>query len=42
MLEKVLYTSALVSDQDMAADFYTNVLGLETRVANPTSDGRGF
>ena len=26
MLEKVFYTSVLVSDQDRALDFYTNVL----------------
>ena len=35
MLEKVFYTSVLVSDQDKALDFYTNVLGLEKRVENP-------
>ncbi len=29
MLEKVFYTSVLVSDQDKALDFYTNVLGLD-------------
>ena len=27
MLEKVFYMSVLVSDQDKALDFYTNVLG---------------
>src|SRR5687767_4253799 len=32
VLEKVFYTSVLVSDQDKALDFYTNVLGLEKRV----------
>ena len=32
MFEKVFYTSVLVSDQDRALDFYTNVLGLEKRV----------
>lgn len=42
MLEKVFYTSVLVSDQDKALDFYTNVLGLETRVENPTPDGPRF
>ena len=41
MLEKVFYTSVLVSDQDQALDFYTNVLGLETRVENPTRTARG-
>jgi catechol 2,3-dioxygenase-like lactoylglutathione lyase family enzyme len=29
----------LVSDRDKALDFYTNVLGLEQRVENPTPDG---
>ena len=42
MLEKVFYTSVLVSDQDKALDFYTNVLGLEHRVENPTPDGPRF
>ena len=42
MLEKVFYTSVLVSDQDRALDFYTNVLGLEKRVENPTPDGPRF
>jgi predicted enzyme related to lactoylglutathione lyase len=42
MLEKVFYTSVLVSDQDRALDFYTNVLGLEKRVENPTPDGLRF
>jgi predicted enzyme related to lactoylglutathione lyase len=42
MLEKVFYTSVLVSDQDAALDFYTNVLGLEKRVENPTPDGPRF
>jgi predicted enzyme related to lactoylglutathione lyase len=42
MLEKVFYTSVLVSDQDRALDFYTNVLGLEQRVENPTPDGPRF
>jgi predicted enzyme related to lactoylglutathione lyase len=32
----------LVSDQDKALDFYTNVLGLEHRVENPTPDGPRF
>ena len=35
MLEKVFYTSVLVTDQDKALDFYTNVLGMEKRVENP-------
>src|SRR5215475_4606204 len=42
MLEKIFYTSVLVSDQDKALDFYTNVLGLEQRVENPTPDGPRF
>ena len=42
MLEKIFYANVLVSDQDKALDFYTNVLGLEKRVENPTPDGRGF
>jgi uncharacterized glyoxalase superfamily protein PhnB len=42
VLEKVFYTSVLVSDQDRALDFYTNVLGLEKRVENPTPDGPRF
>src|SRR6201986_2186392 len=42
MLEKVFYTSVLVSDQDEALDFYTNVLGLEKRVENPLPDGPRF
>ena len=42
MLEKVFYTSVLVSDQDKALDFYTSVLGLEKRVENPTPDGPRF
>ena len=42
MLKKVFYTSVLVSDQDRALDFYTNVLGLENRVENPTPDGPRF
>src|SRR5262245_46066134 len=42
MLEKVFYTSVLVSDQDKALDFYTNVLGLEKRIENPLPDGPRF
>ena len=42
MLKNVFYTSVLVSDQDRALDFYTNVLGLEKRVENPTPDGPRF
>lgn len=42
MLEHIFYTTVLVSDQDRALDFYTNVLGLEQRVDNPTPDGPRF
>ncbi len=42
MLEKVFYMYVLVSDQDKALDFYTNVLGLEKRIENPTPDGPRF
>ncbi|NYJ01473.1 putative enzyme related to lactoylglutathione lyase [Nocardioides thalensis] len=42
MLEKVFYTSVLVSDQDKALDFYTNVLGMEKRNDNETPDGPRF
>jgi predicted enzyme related to lactoylglutathione lyase len=42
MLKQVYYTSVLVSDQDRALDFYTNALGLEQRVENPTPDGPRF
>ncbi|MFZ0377747.1 MAG: VOC family protein [Solirubrobacteraceae bacterium] len=42
MLQKVFYTSVLVSDQERALDFYTNVLGLEKRTENPTPDGPRF
>jgi predicted enzyme related to lactoylglutathione lyase len=42
VLEKVFYTSVLVSDQDRALDFYTNALGMEKRVENPTPDGPRF
>jgi predicted enzyme related to lactoylglutathione lyase len=42
MLKNVFYSSVLVTDQDRALDFYTNVLGLEKRVENPTPDGPRF
>jgi predicted enzyme related to lactoylglutathione lyase len=41
-LKSVFYASMLVTDQDRALDFYTNVLGLEQRVDNPTPDGPRF
>ena len=42
MLKNVFYTSVLVSDQDKALDFYTNVLGFEQRADIPTPDGPRF
>jgi predicted enzyme related to lactoylglutathione lyase len=42
MLEKILYTSLFVSDQDRALDFYTNVVGLELGVDSPTPGGPRF
>jgi catechol 2,3-dioxygenase-like lactoylglutathione lyase family enzyme len=42
MLEKVVYTTVFVSDQDRALDFYTNVLGFEQRADNPTPGGPRF
>jgi predicted enzyme related to lactoylglutathione lyase len=42
MLKEIFYTAVYVSDQDRALDFYTNVLGLEKRVENPTPDGPRF
>jgi predicted enzyme related to lactoylglutathione lyase len=42
MLEKLVYVSVFVKDQDKALDFYTNVLGFEKRVENPTPGGPRF
>jgi predicted enzyme related to lactoylglutathione lyase len=42
MLEKVVYVSVFVKDQDKALDFYTNVLGFEKRADNPTPGGPRF
>jgi len=42
MLESIFYASVFVTDQDRALDFYTNVLGLEKRVDNPTPEGPRF
>jgi catechol 2,3-dioxygenase-like lactoylglutathione lyase family enzyme len=39
MLQKVVYVAVLVSDQDKALDFYTNVIGLEKRSDIPTHAG---
>ncbi|QGN34419.1 VOC family protein [Microlunatus sp. Gsoil 973] len=41
VLKKVFYTSVLVSDQDRALDFYTNVVGLEKRNENPPTTPGG-
>lgn len=38
MLEKVVYTTVFVNDQDRALDFYTNILGFRKRADNPTAD----
>lgn len=42
LLKKVIYVSILVSDQERALDFYTNVIGLEKRYDIPTPDGPRF
>ncbi|HEX4690255.1 MAG TPA: VOC family protein, partial [Solirubrobacteraceae bacterium] len=42
MQRRLVYTSVLVSDQDQALDYYTNVLGFEPRVDGPTTDGPRF
>ena len=42
MLKKVIYVAVLVSDQDKALDFYTNVVGLEKRIDGPTPVGPRF
>jgi predicted enzyme related to lactoylglutathione lyase len=42
MLDKVVYISVFVKDQDKALDFYTNVLGFEKRVDVPYPDGPRF
>jgi catechol 2,3-dioxygenase-like lactoylglutathione lyase family enzyme len=39
MLKRVAYVALLVSDQDEALDFYTNVIGLEKRGDFPTPEG---
>jgi catechol 2,3-dioxygenase-like lactoylglutathione lyase family enzyme len=39
MLNKILYVSLMVSDQEKALDFYTNVVGFDLVVDSPTSDG---
>ena len=42
MLERIIYTTVFVTDQDEALDYYTNVLGFEKRAENPTSDRPRF
>jgi catechol 2,3-dioxygenase-like lactoylglutathione lyase family enzyme len=42
MLKRVVYVALLVSDQDKALDFYTNVMGLEKRGDYETPDGPRF
>jgi predicted enzyme related to lactoylglutathione lyase len=42
MLDKVVYISVFVKDQDKALAFYTNVLGFEKRVDVPYPDGPRF
>jgi predicted enzyme related to lactoylglutathione lyase len=42
MLERIVYISLFVSNQDRALDYYTNVVGLEKRVDAPTPDGPRF
>jgi len=39
MLEKIVYVTVFVKDQEKALDFYTNVLGFEKRVDSPKPDG---
>ena len=39
MLNKVVYVSVFVKDQDKALDFYTSTLGFKKRIDNPTPDG---
>jgi predicted enzyme related to lactoylglutathione lyase len=42
MLKQVAYVSVFVQDQDKALDFYTNVLGFERGIDNPTPNGPRF
>ena len=42
MLDRIVYTSVYVSDQDRALDFYTNVLGFEKRAENPSPERPRF
>lgn len=40
MLKNLMYVTVYVSDQDRALAFYTDALGLEMRIDNPTPWGR--
>jgi predicted enzyme related to lactoylglutathione lyase len=42
MLDKIVYISVFVKDQDKALAFYTNLLGFEKRVDVPYPDGPRF
>jgi predicted enzyme related to lactoylglutathione lyase len=42
MLEKVVYVSVFVKDQNKALDFYTKLLGFEKQVDVPYPDGPRF
>jgi predicted enzyme related to lactoylglutathione lyase len=42
MLKKVVYVALLVSDQDKALDYYTNVIGLEKRRDYPHANSPRF
>jgi predicted enzyme related to lactoylglutathione lyase len=42
MLEKVVYVTVFVKDQDRALDFYTNVLGFEKRADVPKPNAPRF
>jgi predicted enzyme related to lactoylglutathione lyase len=42
MLKKVVYVALLVSDQDKALDYYSNVIGLEKRGDYPHRDTPRF
>jgi hypothetical protein len=41
-LKKVAYVSVFVKNQDKALDFYSNVLGFEKGIDNPTPNGPRF
>lgn len=41
MLEKLVYVTVFVKDQEKALDFYTNALGFEKRADQPATGGGG-